>query len=142
MTSFVHIDVSQRHAGAERLETAAEVARDFRSQAFGARGLATLLLSAVAAAVMVAAYQVMDSVAEGHLLVIWVALWAVAFATLALFAGSARDLAARMKASADAWSRAIAREKSDQRLWAAAQADPRVMNDLQAAMTRSQKIFD
>ena len=136
MTSFVHIDIPARHVGAERLEAAAHAAQQLRSQVFGTRGLATLLLSAIAAAMMVAAYRVMDSVAEGQLLVIWIALWAVAFATLALFAGSARSLAARMKASADAWSRAIAEAKSDQRLWAAAMKDPRVMSDLQAAMTR------
>ena len=139
MTAFVHIDIATRHAGAERLEAAADVAKDLRSQAFGARGLATLLLSAIAAAVMVAAYQVMDSVAEGHLLVMWVALWAVAFTTLALLASSARNVAARMKASADAWSRSIAQSKSDQRLWAAAQTDARVMNDLQAAITRNEQ---
>ncbi len=142
MTSFVHIDSATRHAGAERLEAAAQAAQHLRSQATGARGLATLLLAAVAAAVMVAAYQVMDSVAEGQLLVIWIALWAVAFATLALFASSARGLAARMKASADAWSRAVAEAKSDQRLWAAAKKDDRIMSDLHAAMSRSEQDFD
>lgn len=141
MTSFVHIDIPTRHVGAERLEAAAHAAQQLKSQAFGTRGLATLLLSAVAAAVMVAAYQVMDSVAEGHLMVMWIAMWAVAFATLAAFASSARSLAARMKASADAWSRAIAEAKSDQRLWAAAKRDPRVMSDLQAAMTRDEQDF-
>jgi hypothetical protein len=142
MTSFIHIDIPTRHAGAERLEAAAQAAQHLRSQATGARGLATLLLSAVAAAVMVAAYQVMDSVAEGQLLVIWIALWAVAFATLALFASSARNLAARMKASADAWSRAVAEAKSDQRLWAAAKKDDRIMSDLHAAMSRSEQELD
>ncbi len=140
MTSFVHINIATRHVGAERLEAAAQAAQDLKSQAFGARGLATALLSAIAAAVMVVAYQVMDSVAEGQLLVIWIALWAVAFATLALFASSARSLASRMKASADAWSRAIAEAKSDQRLWAAAKHDARVMGDLQAAMTRNEAL--
>ena len=142
MTSFVHVDISKRHAGAERLEAAATAAGQLRHQASGTRGLATLLLSAIAAAVMVAAYQVMDSVAEGHLLVIWIAMWAAAFASLALFAGSARNLAARMKAAADTWSRSIAEAKSDQRLWAAAQKDARVMSDLQAAMTRGGQDFD
>lgn len=141
MTSFVHIDIATRHVGAERLEAAAQAAQHLKSQAFGTRGLATALLSAIAAAVMVVAYQVMDSVAEGQLLVIWIALWAVAFATLALFAGSARSVASRMKASADAWSRAIAEAKSDQRLWAAAESDARVMSDLQAAMTRNDQYF-
>ena len=134
MTSFVHIDVAARHIGAERLEAAASAARQLRHLSTGTRGLATLLLSAIAAAVMVAAYQVMDSMVEGHLLVIWTALWAVAFATLALFAGSARNLAVRIKASADAWSRSMAEARSHERLLLIAKSDERVLRDLQAAV--------
>ena len=35
-----------------------------------------------------------------------------------------------------------AQAKADQRLWAMARADSRVMNDLQSAMTRSDDDFD
>lgn len=60
----------------------------------------------------------MDSMAEGHRLVIWVAMWAVAFAVLALFAGTtARNLAARVKAGLDGWSRSLAEARADQRIW-------------------------
>jgi len=86
---------------------------------------------------MVVAYQVMDSVTEGHLLVMWIALWAVAFAVLALFAGTARNLAARVKAGLDDWSRSLAEARADQRLWQAAKNDPRVMADLQMALQRA-----
>lgn len=139
MTQFVHLDIATRHAGAERLEAAASAARHMQLQALGTRGLATALLSAIAAAVMVAAYQVMQSMADGHLMVMWIALWAVAFVSLGLFASSARNLAASMKASADRWSRSIAQARSDQRLWAAAKTDARVMSDLQAAITRGER---
>ena len=142
MTSFVHIDVATRHVGAERLEAAAQAAGHLRRVSTGTRGLATMLLSAVVAAILVAAYEIMDSVAEGQLLVIWIAMWAVAFASLGLFAGSARNLAARMKASADAWSRSMAEAKSDQRLWAIAKKDERVMRDLQAAIKRGDASSD
>lgn len=132
MYSFVNIKHSAQHLGAEQASAAAPQ----RQGASGTRGLSTLLLSAMVTATMVVAYEVMDSVAEGHLLVMWMVLWGVAFAALALFAGASRQLAGRLKNSLDAWSRNVAEARSDQRLWAAAQQDPRIMADLQAAMAR------
>jgi predicted regulator of Ras-like GTPase activity (Roadblock/LC7/MglB family) len=104
---------------------------------FSTRSLATLLLSAMAAAVMVVAYQVMDTMAEGHLLAMWIAMWAVAFAALAVFASTARHAAVSAKSGLDAWSRNIAAKRADQRLWAMAKTDARLMSDLQAAMSRN-----
>ncbi len=138
MTSFATINLPLRHSGVARAEAAPDaliaVAGPVRQGVSGTRALATLLLSAMAAAIMVVAYQVMDSMVEGHLLVMWIALWAVAFAALALFAGAARNLAARLKAALDGWSLSMAQARADQRLWALAQSDPRVMADLQVAM--------
>ncbi|MDB5884363.1 MAG: hypothetical protein JWR74_534 [Polaromonas sp.] len=138
MTSFVNANYSTQHHGANRVESAMVAVQHARRGFSGTRGLATLLLSAMVAAVMVVAYQVMDSVAEGHLLMMWIALWAVAFAALALFAGAARAMAMRTKNSLDEWSRSLAEARADQRLWATARQDSRVMADLQAAMTRSE----
>ncbi|MEO6016735.1 MAG: hypothetical protein ABIP46_05725 [Polaromonas sp.] len=138
MTSFVHLNYSKEHPGVTRVESALVAAQQLQKGFSGTRGLASLLLSAVAAAVMVVAYQVMDSVAEGHLLVMWIAMWAVAFAVLALFAGTARNLAARTRAGLDSWSRSMAEARADQRLWEVARSDPRVMADLQTAMTREE----
>jgi hypothetical protein len=138
MTSFVHLEYSKQHPGVARVESAFDAAQHLRHGFSGTRGIATLLLSAIAAAVMVVAYEVMDSVAEGHLLVIWMALWAVAFAVLALFAGTARQLALGLKNGLDSWSRSLAEARADQRLWALARTDARVMADLQTARTRSE----
>lgn len=138
MTSFINIKYSAQHHGANRVESVIDAAQQVRHGFSGTRGLATLLLSAVAAATMVVAYQVMDTVAEGHLLVMWIGLWAAAFAALTLFAGAARQMAGGTKNSLDAWSRSLAEARADQRLWAMAKADPRVMTDLQMAMTRSE----
>lgn len=138
MTSFINIKYSAQHHGADRVESVIDAAQQAGHGFSGTRGLATLLLSALAAAVMVVAYQVMDSVAEGHLLVMWIGLWAAAFAALALFAGAARRLAAGTKNSLDAWSRSLAEARADQRLWAMAKDDPRIMTDLQMAMSRSE----
>lgn len=138
MTSFINVNHPTHHQGADRIESAIDAALQVRQGFSATRGLATLLLSAVVAAAMVVADQVMDSVAEGHLLMMWVALWAVAFTVLALFAGAARQIAAGIKNSLDAWSRNLAQARADQRLWAAARNDYRVMADLDAAMLREE----
>lgn len=137
MTSFVTIKYSTQHPGVARAESAIDAVKQLRQGFSGTRGLATLLLSAMAAAVMVVAYQVMDSVTEGHLLVMWIALWAIAFAALALFGGAARKAAAQLKSGLNTWSQAVAEGRADQRLWASAKADARVMADLRAAMARA-----
>ena len=138
MTSFVNIKYSNQHPGVARVESAIDAAKQLRQGFSGTRGLATLLLSAMAAAVMVVAYQVMDSVTEGHLLVRGSALWAAAFAALALFAGTARRLATQLKTGLADWSQSLAQARADQRMWAAARNDARVMADLQAAMSREE----
>ena len=139
MTSFVHLEYSTKHPGVARVESAIDAAQHLRHGFSGSRGLAKLLLSAIAAAVMVVAYQVMDSLAEGHLLVMWVGLWAVAFAALAIFANTTRRLAARIKAGLDSWSRRLAEARADERLWAMAKVDSRVMADLQHAVLRREQ---
>lgn len=138
MTSFVHLEYSTKHPGVARVESAIDAAQHLGRGFSGTRSLATLLLSAVAAAVMVVAYQIMDTVAEGHLLVMWIAMWGAAFAALAFFAGTARRIAVRVVSGLDAWSLGVARSRADERLWASAQSDSRVMADLQSAMTRQQ----
>ena len=136
MTSFVHLEYSTQHPGVARMESAIDSAQKVKRHFSGPRGLSTLLLSAVAAAVMVVAYQVMDSMADGHLLVLWIGLWAVAFATLAICASTARAVAGRLKASLDGWSRNVAAKRADERLWTIAKTDARVMADLQCAISR------
>ena len=136
MTSFVHLDYSNQHPGVVRLEAAIASAQKVKSHFAGTRGLATLLLSAIAAAAMVVAYQVMESMADGHLLVLWTGLWAVAFATLAACANTASAAAAKLKTSLDTWSRNRAAKRADERLWERAKTDPRLMADLQCAIAR------
>ena len=136
MTSFVNIEYSKDHPGVARVESVIESAQHIGRGFSGKRGLATLLLSAMAAAVMVVADEVMTTVAEGHLLVMWIALWAAAFVSLAVFAVPARKLANNLKVGLDDWSRTLAEARADERLWAAAKTDTRVMADLQAAASR------
>lgn len=104
----------------------------------GARRLSALLLAAALATVIVIADQVIDTWADGHLLLAWVLLWAIVFAGLALFADSARRVARRTVASLDDWSRSLAEARAEMRLWEIARQDPRVMGELMAARSREE----
>ena len=119
------------------MESAIGAAQQVGQGFSGTRGIATLLLSAAVAAVMVVAYEVMDTVAEGHLMVIWIAMWCVAFSALALLAGTARQFALRLKAGRKAWARRVADARADERTMEIARADARVMADLLAAQGRN-----
>jgi hypothetical protein len=71
------------------------------------------------------------------MLVAWVVLWAVAFTAVGLLAGSMRHLAAKLMSSLDAWSANLAQRRADERLWAIAQTDARLMAELQSALSRN-----
>lgn len=100
--------------------------------------LAGMLVAAVLAAVLVVADQLVETWADGHLLLIWVALWTVVFAALALLAPPLRQLANAMAKSVSCIAQARAQKRADDDMWRHAQTDARVMNDIQVAMTRSQ----
>lgn len=104
----------------------------------GARSLAALLLAAAVAALVVLADQLIDTWADGHLFLGWVALWVVIFAGSVLFAGSARRLARRAVVALDDWSRSLAEARAETRLWEMARLDPRLKADLIKARTLAQ----
>ena len=141
MTSFVHLEYSNQHPGVARVEaainSAASSTQQIKRNFSSTRSLATLLLSAIAAAVMVAAYEVVQTMADGHLLALWIGMWVVAFVALAAFASTARHLVVRTKTGLDSWSRNIGIKRADERLWAMAKTDARLMADLQAVISRN-----
>ncbi len=103
-----------------------------------AKGLAAMLLAAMVAALVVLGDQLINTWADEHLLVAWIALWVVVFSAVALLASSSRQLAGRLLASFSA-SRERARQiRADDELWALAQGDARVMADLRAAISRAE----
>lgn len=102
----------------------------------GSRTLAGMLLAAAMAALLVVADQVIDTWSDGHMLAGWVALWTVAFAALALLAPPLRQVAAFV---AGGFFRNIANLRAAQaeaRMWEMASHDPRVMDEIRAAMAR------
>lgn len=137
MTQFINRPHSDHHHGSDRLEAVIDAAQDISRDMTGKHGIALLISSALAAAVMAVAYEVMDSNTESHLLMLWIVLWMALFAALTLFAGRLRLAGTQLKSSLDDWSRSLAEARADQRLWALAKQDGRVMGDLQAAMDRS-----
>ncbi len=100
--------------------------------------LAGMLLAAVMSAFLVVADQLIETWANGHLLLVWVALWTVAFAALALLAPPLRQLANAVAHGVACSAQARAEKRADDALWRHAQSDARVMRDIQVAMTRSQ----
>lgn len=139
MTSFVQPSFPKTHAGLGRIQAAWALLSELRSGFNATRGLSTMLLAAMVSALLVVADQLVDTWADGHLLAAWIAMWLVAFAAIAIFAGSARKLASAAVSSLDAWSRRKAAARADERLWRLAHTDPRVMEDLKIAILRSQR---
>lgn len=138
MTSFIQPSFPTQHPGVVRIESALATVRAMRQGFDTTRGLSVMLLAAMVSALVVVADQLIDTWADGHLLAAWVALWLIGFAALAMFSAPARRLAVTVVSALNAWSARLARARADERLWALAKADPRVMADLDAARSRSE----
>ena len=135
MTSFVQPSFPTHHEGIERVGDAIESATNAYSKFDGARGLATFLLAAVVSGLLFAANQLIDTWADGHLLAAWVALWSVAFATLALAAGPIRRTVSKLvafdgSAIYTAWSARRKARINDEKMWDYARQDSRLMADI------------
>jgi hypothetical protein len=137
MTSFVHVDQPTEHPGVVRAERAAHLVAQTARNFNGARGIATLLLAAIVAALVVVANQVIDTWTEGHLLAAWIVMWTVAFAGLALLAAPARRVAEVLSAGFKAWATSRKQAAEDDKLWQVALSDARVMADISRSMNTS-----
>jgi hypothetical protein len=138
MTSYIQPSFPSRHLGVVRVEAAIGTVRTLRKEFDSTRSLSVMLLAAMVSALVVVADQLIETWADGHLLAAWVALWLIGFVALAMFAAPARRLAASVVDALNAWSARAARARADARLWKIAEADPRVMADLNAALARNE----
>lgn len=136
MTTFVHTEYPSQHPGVARAEQVAQTVKSMAAGFNGARGAATLLLSAVVAALLVVANQVVETWTEGHLLMAWIVMWTIAFAALALLASPARNAGSVLRTTMRAWSERRKQATADEQLWELALTDARVMADISRAMTR------
>jgi hypothetical protein len=98
--------------------------------------LATVLLASGVSALLVLTDRWMDGWAQSHGVAAWLALWALAVLAIVLLRGLTRVMAQNMMTLFDTWSAQLARRRADERLWAMAQNDPRLMRDLEVAMDR------
>jgi hypothetical protein len=139
MTSFVQPSFPTHHEGIERVGDAIDSATNAYSKFDGARGAATVLLAAVVSGLLLAANQLIDTWADGHLLAAWVALWSVAFATLALAAGPIRRTVSKLlafdgSAMYATWNARRKARHADEKMWDYARQDPRLMADIVRAI--------
>lgn len=102
------------------------------------RALASLLLAGGVAAAMLGAEQLLDGWSDRHLVGGWLAMWAVGVVAIMVLRGLTRRAAQFIMSTLDTWSADVARRRADERLWAMAQSDARLMADLQSAFTRSE----
>lgn len=106
------------------------------SVATNPRKLAVALLMASVAGLLVLADSLMNEWAESHVLAAWLALWLVGVVALLALRGVTRFMAQLLMGKLDAMAARSASRRADARLWAMAKADPRLMADLQVAMSR------
>ncbi len=138
MTSFAHVHYPTQHPGVVRMERAGQ--RIGHAVHDATRSGASLLLAAIVAALLVVANQVVETWSEGHLLAAWIAMWAIAFAAMALLAAPAKRAARTMKAGLVQWRATRRQAAEDRALWELAQTDSRVMSDLNCAMSRAASV--
>ena len=101
------------------------------------KALAAMLLAALVSALIVVADSIVDTYADGHLLVGWISLWALGFAALGLLANTAHKTAERLSYLLGSWGQRRGQKRSDAYLLALAQHDPRIMAEVQAALQRA-----
>ena len=120
-----------------RLSTQAVVSTSKPAGAYDdSRPLAGMLLAAAMAALLVAADQVIDSWADGHLLAAWVALWTVTFAALALLATPLRKVSDAGAGWVRTQLKARHERRQEEEMWELARHDFRVMADIRMASSR------
>ena len=120
------------------MQTPANLAASSQTEHSSSRALASLLLAAGVATLVVVADQLMESWAERHVIAAWLALWAIAVAAIVVLRGATRALARQTMHGLDAWSARVAQRRADRRLWTMAQNDPRMMSDLRCALDRDE----
>lgn len=139
MTTFVQPDFPRVHGGANRLTDVLETTRASLSRLGSPKVLASILLTGGLSAAIVVAEQVVTALTDGHLLLAWVAMWLIVFGLLALFSDAISAWPAKLQAHLVTRKISSARRSEDERTWAAASSDPRLMAELDSALMRAQR---
>ena len=128
------------HGGLERVIERAEATQSVVSNIFSAKQLPTIVLGLTIMAVVTLTERAIDAVDTGFALE-WATLSVVALTTFGLLSNGI----VRGTKSAQSWfaqrTQRAKTTRADVQLWATAQSDPRVMNDILAAQGRAQDDF-
>ena len=135
MGRFIQAEFPTQHAGLNRMTRGATALRQSVRNFDGARGTASLLLAALVSALVVVANELVTTWTEGHLLAAWIVTWLVAFAALGIFATPMLRAATGLRAGLASWVAARRQAAEDDKLWALAMTDARLMADLSRAMS-------
>jgi len=134
--SFVRVEQPTQHPGVARAEAVVSQLRHARGRLNGARGLAAVLLAAVVAAILVVVDRMVANLQDGEMLAVWAIVSALFFVAVSVGVNALLPLSARIT---EAWEQASVRRanaRADAQFMAYAAFDPRVMHELQAAVTR------
>jgi hypothetical protein len=104
------------------------------------QALAGLLSASVFAALLTIADQLIDSWADGHMLLAWVMLWLSIFGGLALLTRPMRRASTASALWLQTRAAALVQSRREAALWELALHDPRMLQELRAAKARSQYI--
>jgi hypothetical protein len=140
MTTFVNPHFPATHPGVARAEDLAQKLQGWGHWITSARGVATLLASAGVAAVLAVADQLIDTWSDGHLVAAWAFLWAIGFLTLVVLGPVTRAFATDYLTSVRARREVSSLANSEARLLDAAARDPRLADDLKAAILRHEAL--
>lgn len=139
MTSFIQPDFPRVHGGVDRFTGALERMQAALTRLRSPAGMVSVLIAGGVAAVIVVAEQVVSALANGDLLLAWIAMWVIVFGLLAFFSDAIRAWPVQWQAYLQTRRQVARNRAADERTWAAAQADPRLMAELDHALLRSQQ---
>ena len=125
------------HDGLTRVTAGAFAARGVFSEIFSAKRLPTYVLGVTVMAVVTATERALNAVDTGFAFE-WAILTVVALTTFGLFARAIVRGTRATQSWFTAYAKRARQARSDEKLWATACRDPRVMNEILAAQGRSE----
>jgi len=137
MTAFAHTPYPSVHPGVQRAARVLGSLKNLAIRADSARNVAIVLLSAIVSTVLVIVNQMIDTYTDGHLMAAWMFLWVVAFSTMALLAAPIRKSVTGFKPALRSWIIARREKENDEKMWEVALQDPRVMAEIQRAVSQA-----
>jgi hypothetical protein len=136
MTAFAHNSYPNEHPGVARVTRILASFKNLAIRVDNAKTIAVVLLSAIVSTLLVVVNQVIETYEDGNLLAAWILLWLVAFTAIALLSTPIRQFASGLKPAYQAWMIARRERANDLKMWEVAIQDPRVMAEIQRAVSQ------